>query len=167
MAPRVSEVSSHSMNSFRLYRGQWWWFVLGKGEKQGKIPASDEMLAALMQYREHLGLSSLPDENDTTPLLRSISGTNGISANMVYRQVKSVVKEAAESIRVDHPIQASTLDKASTHWFRHTSVTHGDDAGIDLKYLTRSARHEKIETTAIYQHAEDDKWHKAWQKLKY
>ncbi len=27
---------------------------------------------------------------------------------------------------------------------------------IDLKYLTRSARHEKIETTAIYQHAEDD-----------
>ena len=167
MAPRVSEVSSHSMNSFRLYRGQWWWFVLGKGEKQGKIPASDEMLGALMQYREHLGLTPLPEENDTTPLLRSISGGKGISANMVYRQVKSVVKEAAEAIRLDNPIQASTLEKASTHWFRHTSVTHGDDAGIELKYLTRSARHEKIETTAIYQHAEDDKWHKAWQKLKY
>lgn len=167
MAPRVSEVSNHSMNSFRLYRGQWWWFVLGKGEKQGKIPASDEMLAALMQYREHLGLTPLPEENDTTPLLRSISGGKGISANMVYRQVKSVVKVAAEEIRLQHPIQASVLEKASTHWFRHTSVTHGDDAGIDLKYLTRSARHEKIETTAIYQHAEDDMWHKAWQKLKF
>lgn len=167
MAPRVSEVSSHSMNSFRLYRGQWWWFVLGKGEKQGKIPASDEMLAALMQYREHLGLTPLPPEDDQSPLLRSISGGKGISANMVYRQVKSVVKEAAETIRLNHPIQASVLEKASTHWFRHTSVTHGDDAGIDLKYLTRSARHEKIETTAIYQHAEDDLWHKAWQKLKF
>ena len=167
MAPRVSEVSSHSMNSFRLYRGQWWWFVLGKGEKQGKIPASDEMLAALMQYREHLGLTPLPEENDNTPLLRSISGNKGISANMVYRQVKTVVKDAAEAIRSHHPIQASVLEKASTHWFRHTSVTHGDDAGIDLKYLTRSARHEKIETTAIYQHAEDEKWHKAWQKLKF
>jgi len=167
MAPRVSEVSSHSMNSFRLYRGQWWWFVLGKGEKQGKIPASDEMLSALMQYREHLGLTALPEENDTSPLLRSISGGKGISANMVYRQVKSVVKDAAEDIRLEHPIQASILDKASTHWFRHTSVTHGDDAGIELKYLTRSARHEKIETTAIYQHAEDDKWHQAWQKLKF
>jgi site-specific recombinase XerD len=167
MAPRVSEVSSHSMNSFRLYRGQWWWFVLGKGEKQGKIPASDEMLSALMQYREHLGLTSLPEENDSSALLRSISGGKGISANMVYRQVKSVVKEAAEAIRLDNPIQASILEKASTHWFRHTSVTHGDDAGIDLKYLTRSARHEKIETTAIYQHAEDDLWHKAWQKLKF
>ncbi len=167
MAPRVSEVSSHSMNSFRLYRGQWWWFVLGKGDKQGKIPASDEMLAALMQYREHLGLTPLPDENDTTPLLRSISGSKGISANMVYRQVKSVVTEAANAIRADNPLQAAVLEKASTHWFRHTSVTHGDDAGIELKYLTRSARHEKIETTAIYQHAEDEKWHKAWQKLKF
>lgn len=167
MAPRVSEVSSHSMNSFRLYRGQWWWFVLGKGEKQGKIPASDEMLSALVQYREHLNLTSLPEENDTSPLLRSISGGKGISANMVYRQVKSVVKAAAEDIRLENPIQATILEKASTHWFRHTSVTHGDDAGIDLKYLTRSARHEKIETTAIYQHAEDDQWHKAWQKLKF
>lgn len=167
MAPRVSEVSSHAMNSFRLYRGQWWWFVLGKGEKQGKIPASDEMLAALMQYREHLGLTPLPPEDDYSPLLRSISGSKGISANMVYRQVKTVVKEAAEAIRLENPIQASILEKASTHWFRHTSVTHGDDAGIDLKYLTRSARHEKIETTAIYQHAEDDQWHKAWQKLKF
>ncbi len=167
MAPRVSEVSSHSMNSFRLYRGQWWWFVLGKGEKLGKVPASDEMLSALMAYRRHLGLNPLPSEDDTSPLIRSISGTKGISANMVYRQVKSVVQNAATSIREEHPIQASILDKASTHWFRHTSVTHGDDAGIDLKYLTRSARHEKIETTAIYQHAEDDKWHKAWQKLKF
>ncbi len=167
MAPRVSEVSSHNMNSFRLYRGQWWWFVLGKGEKQGKIPASDEMLSALVKYREHLNLTSLPEENDTSPLLRSISGGKGISANMVYRQVKSVVKAAAEDIRLESPIQAAILEKASTHWFRHTSVTHGDDAGIDLKYLTRSARHEKIETTAIYQHAEDDQWHKAWQKLKF
>ena len=167
MAPRVSEVSSHNMNSFRLYRGQWWWFVLGKGEKQGKIPASDEMLSALVKYREHLNLTSLPEENDTSPLLRSISGGKGISANMVYRQVKSVVKAAAEDIRLENPIQAAILEKASTHWFRHTSVTHGDDAGIDLKYLTRSARHEKIETTAIYQHAEDDQWHKAWQKLKF
>ncbi len=167
MAPRVSEVSSHSMNSFRLYRGQWWWFVLGKGEKPGKIPVGDEMLSALMQYRQHLGLTPLPEENDTSPLLRSISGGKGISANMVYRQVKSVVKDAAEAICLDHPVQASVLEKASTHWFRHTSVTHGDDAGIELKYLTRSARHEKIETTAIYQHAEDDKWHQAWQKLKF
>lgn len=167
MAPRVSEVSQHSMNSFRYYRGRWWWFVLGKGEKLAKIPAGDEIIAALTQYRRHLGLSDLPDADDTSPLLRSINGHKGISANMVYRQVKAVVISAAQSIEVDYPIQAATLKKASTHWFRHTSVTHADDSGVELKYLTRSARHEKVETTAIYQHAEDDQWHDAWQKLKY
>lgn len=167
MAPRVSEISSHSMNSFRFYRGQWWWFVMGKGEKQAKVPASDQMISALTQYRRHLELSDLPEETDTSPLLRSINGNKGISANMVYRQVKRVVQEAAKHIRAEHPYQASVLEKASTHWFRHTSVTHADESGIELKYLTRSARHEKIETTAIYQHAEDDKWHKEWQKLKY
>ena len=86
---------------------------------------------------------------------------------MIYRQVKTVVKDSADKIKPEYPVQASILEKASTHWFRHTSVTHADDAGIELKYLTRSARHEKIETTAIYQHAEDDRWHQAWQKLKF
>jgi site-specific recombinase XerD len=167
MAPRVSEICSHSMNSFRLYHGQWWWFVLGKGGKLAKVPVGDEMLGALMQYREHLGLTSLPKEDDNTPLIRSINGKKGISANMVYRQVRTVVKDSADKIRQEYPAQASILEKASTHWFRHTSVTHADDAGVELKYLTRSARHEKIETTAIYQHAEDDRWHQAWQKLKF
>jgi integrase len=36
LAPRVSEVCSHSMNSFREYRGKWWWFALGKGNKFAK-----------------------------------------------------------------------------------------------------------------------------------
>jgi len=36
-----------------------------------------------------------------------------------------------------------------------------------MKYLNLSARHEKLETTAIYQHAEDAKWHKEWQQHQY
>jgi len=59
------------------------------------------------------------------------------------------------------------LRNASTHWFRHTAVTHGDDAGIGLKYLKRSARHEELETTAIYQHAEDALWHDEWQRHRF
>ena len=41
LAPRVSEVANHSMNSFREYRGKWWWFVVGKGNKKAKVPVSD------------------------------------------------------------------------------------------------------------------------------
>ena len=155
------------MNSFREYRGRWWWFVEGKGRKRAKVPVSDEMLDALMRYRRFLGLEDLPPEDDTSPALRSIKGTKGVTDNMVYRLVKQVVIGAADSIEEAAPVNARKLRRASTHWFRHTSVTHGDDAGIGIKYIQASARHEKLETTTIYQHADDYRWHDAWQRLKF
>lgn len=167
LAPRVSEIANHPMNSFREFRGHWWWFVLGKGEKRGKVPVNDEMLDALMRYRRFLKLDDLPAEDDTSPLLRSLKGHRGISANMIYRVVKAIVTQAAQSLENNDPQGAAKLQNASTHWFRHTAVTHGDDAGIGLKYLQRSARHDKLETTAIYQHAEDHRWHDEWQKHTY
>ena len=167
LAPRVSEVASHSMNSFREFRGRWWWFVVGKGDKRAKVPVNDEMLDALMRYRRFLCLDDLPAEDDASPALRSIKGGNGVSANMVYRLVKETVNAAAESIEAESPINARKLRKASSHWFRHTAVTHGDDSGIGIKYIQASARHEKLETTAIYQHAEDHRWHDEWQRHRY
>jgi site-specific recombinase XerD len=44
---------------------------------------------------------------------------------------------------------------------RHTSITHQADAGIELRYIKRHARHESVETTMLYQHAEEDQWHDA------
>ena len=167
LAPRVSEVASHPMNSIRENRGRWWWFALGKGQKRAKVPVSDEMLDALMRYRAFLGLTALPDPDDLSPMLRSLKGTKAISANMVYRIVKQTVTAAAEAIEDAAPVSAAKLRKASTHWLRHTAVTHADDAGVNLKYLQASARHEKVETTAIYQHAEDYIWHEAWQRLRF
>lgn len=167
LAPRVSEVASHPMNSIRESRGRWWWFALGKGSKLAKVPVSDEMLDALMRYRAFLGLTGLPDPDDRSPMLRSLKGTAGISANMVYRIVKETVTAAADATEQTAAASAAKLRKASTHWLRHTAVTHADDAGVNLKYLQASARHEKVETTAIYQHAEDHRWHEAWQKLSF
>ncbi len=167
LAPRVSEVASHTMNSFREYRGKWWWFVLGKGQKQSKVPVSHEMLDALVRYRQFLGLSDLPDEDEDSPLIRSISGQRSVSASTVYRLVKSVVQQAASEWEDQNPVKAAKLKQASTHWFRHTAITHQDDTGVALKYLNRNARHAKLETTAIYQHAEDDLWHEESQRHTY
>lgn len=167
LAPRASEVASHTMNSFREVRGKWWWYVLGKGGKKARVPMSDEMLDALMRYRRFLGEPALPEETDTAPLLRSINGTRSVTANMVYRLVKATVQEAADTLRETAPHKAAKLEKASTHWFRHTAITHGDDAGVGLKYLNRSARHDRLQTTAIYQHAEDDEWHQQWQRHRF
>jgi site-specific recombinase XerD len=167
LAPRVSEIASHPMNSFRKFRGHWWWFLLGKGGKPGKVPVNDEMLDPFMRYRRFLKLEDLPAEDDTSPLLRSLKGARGISANMIYRLVKATVSQAADELEEEAPHRAAKLLNASTHWFRHTAVTHGDDAGIGLRYLNRSARHDKLETTAIYQHGEDALWHNEWQQHKY
>jgi site-specific recombinase XerD len=167
LAPRVSEVASHSMNSFREFRGKWWWFVEGKGGKRAKVPVNDEMLDALMRYRRFLGLDDLPAEDDVSPVFRSIKGTSGVSDNMIYRLVKDIVSAAADTLEPDSPVEARKLRKASCHWIRHTAVTHGDDSGISIKYIQASARHDKLETTAIYQHAEDHQWHDEWQRLRF
>jgi site-specific recombinase XerD len=119
LAPRVSEIASHPMNSFREFRGHWWWFVLGKGEKRGKVPVTDEMLDALMRYRRFLQLTDLPTEEDNSPLLRSLKGNKGITANMIYRLVKATVTQAAGELEGIDPIRAAKLRNASTHWFRH------------------------------------------------
>jgi len=167
LAPRVSEVCSHTMNSFREYRGKWWWFAVGKGNKFAKVPINNEMLDALARYRQFLGLSHLPEIDDATPLLRSVSEQRSVTSSTVYRLVKSVVQGAADAWERENPQKAAKLRRASTHWFRHTSITHQDDAGVALKYLNRNARHSKLETTAIYQHAEDDNWHDETQKHAY
>ena len=86
---------------------------------------------------------------------------------MIYRLVKAIVIQAVDDLEGEAPHKAAKLRDASCHWFRHTAVTHGDDAVIGLKYLNRSARHDKLETTAIYQHAEDALWHDVWQQHRF
>jgi site-specific recombinase XerD len=61
-------------------------------------------------------------------------------------------------------VRRDKLRNASTHWLRHTAVTHQADAGIELRYLNKSARHAKMETTSIYLHADEDEWHSAMEK---
>jgi len=85
---------------------------------------------------------------------------------MVYRIVKDILSRAADEIQATDAHKAEKLRRASTHWLRHTAVTHQADAGIELRYLNRSARHAKLETTAIYLHADDDAWHEAMEQHK-
>lgn len=165
LGPRVSEIASHSMGSLYQRRGRWWWRVVGKGEKEAKVPVNDELLNALRRYRTFRGLSPLPQPGDTAPLIASVTGVAPISPNMVYRIVKQFFGQVAEAAREDHPDWVETFQRVSTHWLRHTSLTHQADAGLDLRYLNRNARHSSIETTGLYLHAEDAAWHEAMEKL--
>lgn len=164
LGPRVSEVAGHTMSSFVQIRGRWWWHVIGKGRKEAQVPVNQDMLQALREYRRFYGLAPLPAPDETTPLVLNLKGTDGIGDNMIYRIVKDLVAKAAARMAVDDPYQAEKLRRASTHWFRHTSITHQADAGIDIQFLQRNARHARIDTTGLYLHAEEVEWHDAMER---
>src|SRR3990167_324368 len=161
LGPRVSEIAQSTMQSVKQIRGKWWWEVTGKGQKTQLIPINDSMLDVLMRYRRFYGLPQFPQPDEENFLFMNLNGTQGISSNMIYRLVKKTFLDCAETFEKSRPDFAMKLKKASTHWLRHTSITHQADAGIELRYIKRSARHESVETTMLYQHAEEDQWHEA------
>ncbi|MFM0515050.1 tyrosine-type recombinase/integrase [Paraburkholderia sp. RL17-373-BIF-A] len=71
---RISEVSGNTMGCFFCRRDadgheRWWLEVLGKGDKEGLVPASAEMMVELGRYRRERGLSALPSRHEDTPLV--------------------------------------------------------------------------------------------------
>lgn len=161
LGPRVSEVAQSTMQSVKQIRGKWWWQVTGKGQKTQLIPINESMLNALIRYRQFYGLTQLPQSDEQLPLFMNLNGTQGISSNMIYRLVKTTFLNCAKTFEKTRPDFSEKLKQASTHWLRHTSITHQADVGIELRYIKRSARHESVETTMLYQHAEEDRWHEA------
>ncbi len=159
LAPRLNEVAMHKMNSFQEERGKWWWQVTGKGNKTARIPVPEDMLTALKRYRGFLGLSSLPGPKDETPLIADLKGMRGITSKSIYLIVKKTMADAADAVQSLSPSKAEKLRNASTHWMRHTSITHQADKGVDIRHLKATARHASITTTQRYMHAEEDAWH--------
>jgi len=94
----------------------------------------------------------------------NLSGRAGITANMIYRLLKDFFQQSAIELALIDPHKAKKLQKASTHWLRHTAITHQTDAGIEMRYVNKSARHSKLETTGLYTHAEDEQWHDAMEQ---
>lgn len=158
---RVSEVADAKMSSIQQHRAKWWWYVTGKGQKTQRIPLNAGLLNALMRYRQFYQLPPLPQPDEEGALFMSLNGQRGVSSNMIYRLVKHVFLACATQLEKTRPEIAHKLQRASTHWLRHTAITHQADAGIELRYIKRSARHENVQTTMLYQHAEDDLWHDA------
>lgn len=95
LGPRVSEVATHTMGSFKEIRGNWRWRAVGKGNKLERIPVNQAMLAALKRYREFYRHDSLPSPNETTPIAMDLSGRAGITANMIYSIMKDLFQQAA------------------------------------------------------------------------
>lgn len=166
---RVSEICETTMGGFFSRRGtdgreRWWLEITGKGSKTRLVPATGELMAELMRYRKVFGLSPLPPEGDTMPLVVPLIGPpKPMARSAIHEIVKAVTRESAARLRSKGPefeAAAAHIEQASTHWMRHTAGSHLSEKA-DLKVVRDNLGHANISTTSIYLHSEDDARHDA------
>ena len=138
--------------------GNWWYHVIGKGNKVGKIAVRDEYIDQhLKRYRVFLGLPELPAENERTPLLTTLNGRSGLSGRQVRTLVQSVFDNALAKMKSEdrEAYEMNSLRSASAHWLRHTSATF-DAPFRKAKDLQLDLRNSNLRTTQdTYYHSHD------------
>ncbi len=141
-APAMGDMRRDSM-------GNWWFHVVGKGNKAAKISIRDEFIQNyLVRYRQHLQLSPLPSAHEKTPLISTLKGRGGLSdrhIRLVLQELfdRAIVRMAEEGWSND---EIDQLRSASLHWLRHTSATF-DAPYRDMKDLQADLRHNSLSTT--------------------
>lgn len=161
---RVSEVCLNTMGGFSCRRStdgkeRWWLELTRKGDKVRRVPATDELMTELIRYRKANDLPPLPREGDATPLLLPVIGpTQAMARSAVHELVKDVVRRTAQRLRTkgaDYEAAAAHIEKASTHWMRHTAGTHQSDR-MDLKAVRDNLDHANIAITSVYEEITTD-----------
>lgn len=155
---RLAEVASADMSAIRRDDGGRVWFhVVGKGNKKRRMPVAPDLLAEYQDYRIAFGLAAMPLAADQTPLILTTRGTPARATdNTVFRAVRRVMGGAADvALERGDDLVADRLARASTHWLRHSALTHQADAGVPLKTIQINAGHASLTTTSRYLHKED------------
>jgi site-specific recombinase XerD len=140
--------------------GNWWYHVVGKGNKAGKISVRDDYIENyLKRWRQHQGLSALPGFRETTPLIATRRGRAGLSDRHIRLLLQEVFDLALQRMQdegwADEDV--ARLRAASLHWLRHTSATF-DAPHRDMKDLQVDLRHNSLSTTQnVYYNSEDEK----------
>lgn len=152
---RVSDIVGREnwkpcMGDFRQdAEGNWWFHVVGKGNKVGKIAVRDEYIHNhLKRYRAFLGLPALPQQGEKTPLITTLSGRSGLSDRQVRALLQAVFDSALARMRAESRAthEMDSLKSASAHWLRHTSATF-DAPFRNAKDLQFDLRHSNLSTT--------------------
>lgn len=165
---RISEVAENTMGSFFCRRDKdgeerWWLEVLGKGDKERLVPATNEMMVELARYRREMGFPPCPTPNEGTPLALPIGKSREpLTRAALHSIVKKVFDGAADRLRQrgdEYAARADLLERASAHWLRHTAGSHMADQQIDLRLVRDNLGHESLSTTSQYLHVDDDRRH--------
>lgn len=112
--------------------------VTGKRRKQRIVPIGQEMLDAMVRYRE-IRDRETPPTDDTEAFFRNDKG-----GRMTEAQVYSLVKSNLSRV--------STMKKRSPHVLRHSFATAMLNNEAKLGSVQKLLGHESLKTTQIYTH---------------
>lgn len=165
---RISEVVNNTMGVFFSRKDKegelrWWLEIQGKGDKTRLIPATSELMIELARYRREMGLSPVPSEGESTPLVLPIGGRKqALTRSAIHQITKQVFKDTSDRLKLCGPEaspQIARLEAASAHWMRHTAGSRMS-GNMDLRHVRDNLGHESLSTTNTYLHSEDDLRHR-------
>lgn len=151
----------------------WELNVVGKGGFERDVAVPHALIQELSQYLQTRDLNPNPlaPENRHVALIGQavdiasrapwskaaqtpVDPRKPISAQTFYDQLKAFFKDQAARLARTDPAAAEAFKNASTHWLRHSRISHSLAAGTDLRIEMKNAGHKSPETTAIYTHIE-------------
>jgi integrase/recombinase XerD len=112
--------------------------VIGKGNKERRVPMGDEARERLHRYR--IGPRTEWTAKKPTPAVFVGQRGNRMSREAVWRLVKRWTEVAGVAERV------------TPHTFRHSFATHLLEGGADLRVVQALLGHASISTTQLYTH---------------
>lgn len=109
--------------------------VVGKGDKERRVPLGQAAVEALRDWRVELAASGAGDG----AVFASRSGRR-LTVRQIQRVITRVLTRAAER------------EGVSPHTLRHSFATHLLDRGADLMAVKELLGHESLSTTQLYTH---------------
>lgn len=154
---RISELvaderSKPVMSDFRMDHDRNWWFhVLGKGNKNRTVTVCDDMLKALKRYRKSLSLPALPSPDEQIPLISKVKGKGSMTSTRQIRRIVQACFDASFKRMKDDGLEedALSLQTATVHWLRHTGISE-DVKTRPREHVRDDAGHASMATTDRY-----------------
>lgn len=161
----------------------WRLEILGKGRKLRRVPMAPTVMRELATYLAHRGFEAQPDQGrlprsvyllgeamDASQLAprmksREPDAARGVTADALYKHLKGFFAQCAAALQPHDERGAERLASASTHWLRHTHISHALAAGAPLEVVQQNAGHASLDTTTRYVTTEEAKRMAAMQKI--
>jgi site-specific recombinase XerD len=129
----------------------WQLTVTGKGGVLRTVPLPHALMTALRETLEARGLPADPQDcAPGTPLIWHARTAAALTPDGVAQVFKGVFRRAAARLDPRYEGAARDLQRASTHWLRHTHSNHALDAGADLRDVQANLGHASLQTTTVY-----------------